>query len=156
MLKLHLPFARAICQHNTSGKSTEATKKRRLAFLEDRMREHHGDGVDVIIVATKRYSAQQTARGVNQVVGIVRMGPCRSSTLQQQAHVDSWATWNQTDLQSFNAACKHMEQGMHQHDAIFEYPILHSVYLEQENMYVQCPAMREFAKHGAVMYAAHH
>ena len=58
--------------------------------------------------------------------------------------------------QSFNAACKHMGQGMHPHDAIFEYPILDSVYLEPENIYVQCPAMREFAKRDAVIHAAHH
>ena len=40
VLKLHLPFARAICQHSTSGKNTEATKKRRVTFLEDNMSQH--------------------------------------------------------------------------------------------------------------------
>ena len=88
----------------------------------------------------------------NLVVGGVRMGGSKYSTLGLHSYEDSWEGWRQADAAAFNQACNHVARGMMKDAKIFEYPIVASVYLEQENIRVQCPRMRDFTKKGALWH----
>ena len=114
-----------------------------------------GHHVDVVIVATKAIPFRaQKHHGGNLVMGIVRMGQRRCTPFREHAYKQSWQRWAVTDPQSFQQASQHVAHGMNAEDNIFEYPIMESVCLETQELYVKCPPMREFAKHGAEWYSA--
>ena len=168
VLKLHAVFARAVCRHTVTGKTTEVTKKKRLAFVDQcvrqQAREGQARGVDVVIVATRHHKSAVAAddatrhhqseeaahKGTNVVMGVVRMGGSKRSTLAMQSYKQSWARWKLSDPSAFNLACDHVARGMMKDGNVFEYPIVASIHLEQENIRVQCPPMREFIHRGAI------
>ena len=121
--------------------------------VREQARAGQARGVDVVIVATHHHETEEAAhKGTNLVIGVVRMGGSKYSTLGLHSYKDSWEGWRQADAAAFNQACNHVARGMMKDAKIFEYPIVASVYLEQENIRVQCPRMRDFTKKGALWH----
>ena len=155
IMKLRPPFAIATVEFATSGKNTEA-RRRRLTTLETRMQLRNGVVcVDVAVLETdseedtRRKRADPELRGQCKLVGVLCLGKPWSSTKADCTKRTTgslkaaWRVWEQLHPDDYLSGYLHVTQGLGPAGMIWQYPGI-SAHRFNPPLIVSTPPMRDF------------